>query len=291
MDVDGSTPLHWAVDKGTANQISLLIETGADVNSRTSRGITPLHWATARGLSEQMELLLNAGADVNARDNQGRTPLNLAASERLHEQMSLLLDAGADINTSDYQRATPLHSSVTAADRVGITLLIEAGADATAENADGKTPFDLANEKISLKGTDVYWTLNDARFNQRVIQSAPVTRESFANSNIGPPLTSTELDTFRNAVYACWSGGALSSAALRVTVVVSAQMTEDGKPIGTSLRLLAATGGKGQAVTQAYEAARRAILRCGISGYDLPKEKYAQWREIEMTFNASVMSR
>lgn len=81
------------------------------------------------------------------------------------------------------------------------------------------------------------------------------------------------------------------------------------------------------AVTQAYEAARRAILRCGAKGYDLPKmfrvkavkqlccetfetqrccgrfeinlvhkliskrfqEKFGQWRDIEMTFNPEKM--
>lgn len=41
--------------------------------------------------------------------------------------------------------------------------------------------------------------------------------------------------------------------------------------------------------TQAFEAARRAILRCGATGYDLPAEKYGQWRDIEMTFNPEKM--
>ena len=37
------------------------------------------------------------------------------------------------------------------------------------------------------------------------------------------------------------------------------------------------------------EAARRAIIRCGASGYNLPVEKYDQWRDIEMTFNPERM--
>ena len=40
---------------------------------------------------------------------------------------------------------------------------------------------------------------------------------------------------------------------------------------------------------QAYEAARRAILRCGAKGYDLPADKYAQWQDIEITFNPERM--
>ena len=39
----------------------------------------------------------------------------------------------------------------------------------------------------------------------------------------------------------------------------------------------------------AFEAARRAVIRCGASGYHLPAEKYDQWREIEMTFDPSSM--
>jgi hypothetical protein len=39
------------------------------------------------------------------------------------------------------------------------------------------------------------------------------------------------------------------------------------------------------AVTSAFEAARRAIVRCQGSGFPLPPEKYEQWREVLMTFN------
>ena len=40
---------------------------------------------------------------------------------------------------------------------------------------------------------------------------------------------------------------------------------------------------------QAYEAARRAIIRCGAKGFDLPREKYDHWRDIKMTFNPEKM--
>lgn len=106
---------------------------------------------------------------------------------------------------------------------------------------------------------------------------------------LGPPMTLAEQESLRVAVSSCWNTGSLSSAALRVTVVVGLQMAETGKPITSSLRLVSSTGGDGDAVTQAYEAARRAILRCGTKGYDLPQEKFGQWRDIEMTFNPEKM--
>jgi hypothetical protein len=65
-------------------------------------------------------------------------------------------------------------------------------------------------------------------------------------------------------------------------------MTRDARPMPETLRLIASTGGEG-AAQQAYETAKRAILRCGAEGFGLPVEKYEQWREIEMTFNPESM--
>jgi hypothetical protein len=74
-----------------------------------------------------------------------------------------------------------------------------------------------------------------------------------------------------------------------VTVVVGVSLTQDGRVADGSLRLLEGSGGSDGAIQTAFEAARRAILRCGASGFDLPPEKYDQWRDIEMTFNPEGM--
>jgi hypothetical protein len=105
----------------------------------------------------------------------------------------------------------------------------------------------------------------------------------------GPPLTAGEKDALRVAVQNCWNVGSLSSEALRTTVVVAVSMGEDAKPVASSIRMLSASGGDGAAAKQAYEAARRAIIRCGAGGFDLPVEKYDHWRDIEMTFNPERM--
>jgi len=105
----------------------------------------------------------------------------------------------------------------------------------------------------------------------------------------GPPLNAGEKDALRVAVQRCWNVGSLSSEALSTTVVVAVQMTEDAKPLSGSIRLVSSTGGSSGAAKQAYEAARRAIIRCGASGFNLPAEKYDAWRDIEMTFNPEKM--
>lgn len=105
----------------------------------------------------------------------------------------------------------------------------------------------------------------------------------------GPPLTSGEKDALRVAVQQCWNVGSLSTEALGTTVVVSVRMGEDGKPDNGSIRMDSFSGGGDAAARQAFEAARRAIIRCGANGFDLPAEKYDQWRDIEMTFNPENM--
>lgn len=105
----------------------------------------------------------------------------------------------------------------------------------------------------------------------------------------GPPLTAGEKDALRVAVQQCWNVGSLSTEALNTTVVVGVEMAEDGRPVSGSIRMIDATGGSDAAARQAFEAARRAIIRCGANGFDLPVEKYDHWRDIEMTFNPEKM--
>lgn len=105
----------------------------------------------------------------------------------------------------------------------------------------------------------------------------------------GPPLTAGEKDGMRVAVQNCWNTGSLSSDALNTVVTVAFEMSEDARPIEGSIRMIDATGGSSGAATQAYEAARRAIIRCGARGFGLPSEKYASWRNVELVFNPENM--
>jgi len=105
----------------------------------------------------------------------------------------------------------------------------------------------------------------------------------------GPPLTAGEKEDLRVAVSSCWNVGSLSTAALQTTVVVSVEMAQNGKPLVGSIRMEGSSGGTAASAKQAFEAARRAIIRCGAKGYDLPADKYGQWQSIEMTFNPEKM--
>ncbi|MBR9844376.1 MAG: hypothetical protein GYB25_14540 [Rhodobacteraceae bacterium] len=103
----------------------------------------------------------------------------------------------------------------------------------------------------------------------------------------GPPLTRGEKDALRISVQNCWVVDVGSQSA-NVTVTVGMKMTQEGKVDG-AISLLAAEGGDESATKVAFEAARRAVLRCQKGGYKLPIDKYEHWREIEITFNPEKM--
>lgn len=78
----GASPLHFAVMKGNRQIVDLLVNRGADVNSRTRNGTTPLHTAVLYSRLEIAEFLIGKGANVNAESVSGATPLALAIAAK-----------------------------------------------------------------------------------------------------------------------------------------------------------------------------------------------------------------
>ena len=113
-----------------------------------------------------------------------------------------------------------------------------------------------------------------------------VTRRQRGRAAEGPPLSRGEKDGLRLQIEACWNIGSLSREAQRTSVSVAFTLTPDGMPDADSVRLVSSDGGSDAAASQAFEAARRAILRCALQqeGYRLPPEKYARWRDTIIDF-------
>ncbi len=103
----------------------------------------------------------------------------------------------------------------------------------------------------------------------------------------GPPMTGSERDSFRVSVNRCWNVDP-GSVAARVTVEVGFSLDRSGRVEGNEVRLISSDGDQ-SATNTAFEAARRAILRCQSGGYQLPADKYDQWKDVVITFDPSGM--
>ena len=100
---------------------------------------------------------------------------------------------------------------------------------------------------------------------------------------VGEPLTDSEKDGFKLALQRCWNVPAGLRDASNLRVVVGAALGASGDVINVSIRLIEPSPAPDGRFEQLFEATRRAIIRC--SPFDLPREKYAQWRNIEVVAN------
>lgn len=105
---DGTTPLHWAFERGYLNAARLLLENGADIHRLNYRGNTYLHHACNYGNEESVAFLLERGAEVNPHNHDGTTPLHVACSRGRTAIARVLLLHGADPDARDKQGQTPL---------------------------------------------------------------------------------------------------------------------------------------------------------------------------------------
>ena len=166
-DNTGATPLSEAITADQTETAMLLLERGANVNSKDtgSPGVasllgSPLGAAATNGNVELVRLLVARGANVqhaspaNNKVKNGpiafghATPLHLAATSGSEAVARLLLDAGASVDAKDVRGVTPLTLAVVT-DRPRpalIRLLLERGADPLVPSTDGETPLDWARK-------------------------------------------------------------------------------------------------------------------------------------------------
>ena len=77
----------------------------------------------------------------------------------------------------------------------------------------------------------------------------------------------------------------MSTEATRVTVTMRVQVSQDQKVL--SVEMVEFTGGTAEAAQQAFEAARRAVIRGASKGLGLPPDKYDTWKSMLFTFDTS----
>lgn len=180
-------------------------------------------------------------------------------------------------------QAVEPEQSETAQEEAATEIVTEA--ETPAASALGQSPRPRARPRGSQQAAETGGSTADA-VNAALAEA--LGEPAAPESPSGPPLSSSETNSLKLAVQNCWVVD-VGSQASNVTVIVGMDMEPDGRVVAGSLRLAGSSGGEGRAVETAFQSARRAILRCQKDGYDLPSEKYEQWRQIEMTFNPKDM--
>uniref|UniRef100_A0A3Q1CX63 SOWAHA-C winged helix-turn-helix domain-containing protein n=1 Tax=Amphiprion ocellaris TaxID=80972 RepID=A0A3Q1CX63_AMPOC len=91
------TALHWAAKHGNEDMATLVVNAGADVNTKSVSGYTPLHIAALHGHRHILDLLVGTyGAKENLRDYSGHLAghyLNIKEPEGPEEDCELLTQA------------------------------------------------------------------------------------------------------------------------------------------------------------------------------------------------------
>ena len=98
-NTDNKTPLFYAAGQPNAKEvIELLLQNGANVNAQDNMHFTPLHIAVLKKLPENVKVLLEHGAEVDSTTlrPQFHTPLTFAVWVRNFEIAKILMEYGAD---------------------------------------------------------------------------------------------------------------------------------------------------------------------------------------------------
>lgn len=109
---DKNALLTEAARRGDFERAKLLLDQGADVNTRTQNGGTILMAAAVRGDADAAEVFLGKGVDANARTVDGWTALMVACHSGYVEVVRLLLEQGADVNLRHQNGKTALDWAV-----------------------------------------------------------------------------------------------------------------------------------------------------------------------------------
>lgn len=138
-------------------------------NSVTDTGQTVLHAAVSARNKVMVKLLLEHGADVNSRNNYGESPLYCAVKSKNDRIVKFLLKNRADVNDRRNDGSTALHGAIEIADMNILHILLEHKADINAKDDKGKSPLSHAIITIDDSWISEFLTMYLAKLDAKKI--------------------------------------------------------------------------------------------------------------------------
>ena len=136
----GRSPLHWACRSGSLAISKMLVKAGAGVCVTDNERDTCLTLAAYFGHTETVRYLVSfPELDVNHKDTDGHTALFLAADQNHPDVAKVLIDAEADIEATGEKGRSPLLVASKAGSLATVRMLVKAGADVSGTDNNGST--------------------------------------------------------------------------------------------------------------------------------------------------------
>jgi ankyrin repeat protein len=144
----GDTPLHMAAELDFSGPTFILLANGANAKTLSIIGDTPLHRAAGAGSYQALMAMLSRKVRPNMRNNLSRiTPLHTAARYNQRDTAFALIKYGALINARDSDLDTPLIDASRAGSLDVVNLLLNFGASVDLRDAEGRTALMWAATK------------------------------------------------------------------------------------------------------------------------------------------------
>ncbi|XP_042029221.1 ankyrin-1-like isoform X2 [Salvia splendens] len=141
-NVEGFTPLHYAILNGNMELLELLRNNSVLLNPESVNG-TPLQIAASLGNAQAVKSLLSRGANPDLFYTFGKSPLVLAVKSRSFECLKLLLEANANPNLY-FNMLSPLSAAAIDRDTKFLKSLLAAKADPNLSEEDIIKPIEEA---------------------------------------------------------------------------------------------------------------------------------------------------
>ncbi|MEP6961611.1 MAG: ankyrin repeat domain-containing protein [Acidobacteriota bacterium] len=145
--LDGSTPLLWAINRSDYEVAEALLAKQANPNAGNEFGVLPLLEAARLNDARMVKMLLDAGAKVDSGNPDDETSLMLAIKGGNLPIVETLIGAGANVNiTEKFHNQTPLMYAASAGRADIVKLLLSKGADIKPRSLYTDWPYQVTSE-------------------------------------------------------------------------------------------------------------------------------------------------